>query len=96
MNLFKPTINAVWLILCLATILSAVLSAWTLNATQASGVAVLGIAFAKAMLITDHFMEIKQAPTPLRIVFAAWAIITFVALSILFLVPLHDADVLTR
>ena len=38
------------------------------------------IAFIKARLIIRHFMEVKDAPLPLRIAFDVWCVIAPVAL----------------
>jgi caa(3)-type oxidase subunit IV len=35
---------------------------------------VLAIAFAKTLAVGSVFMELRTAPTPLRLVFAVWAI----------------------
>jgi hypothetical protein len=39
---------------------------------QSSAAAVVGAAFLKAHLVARHFMELREAPRPLRVVFGAW------------------------
>jgi hypothetical protein len=40
--------------------------------TQSPAAAVVGAAFVKAYLVGRHFMEVRDAPAPLRLVFGAW------------------------
>lgn len=44
--------------------------------------ALMLIAFIKARLIIRHFMEVKDAPLPLRIAFDVWCVIAPVTLMI--------------
>jgi len=39
---------------------------------KSSAAAVVGAAFVKAHLVGRHFMEVRAAPRPLRLVFGAW------------------------
>jgi len=38
------------------------------------GAAMLVIAFAKVWLVIDNFMEVREAPQPLRVTLAAWCV----------------------
>lgn len=78
--------NIVWLILCLATLLSALLSYSANYAVlpQSSGIAILAIAFGKAHLVMNYFMELKGAPIVWRSLFGAWTIVTFLVLAAFF------------
>ena len=66
--------SLVWVVLVAATVAS-----WWLARGQASAPAetvsiVMVIAAAKARLIVLHFMELKHAPLPLRVIFEAWIV----------------------
>jgi len=69
--------SAVWLVLMLAT----GLSWWLGNAhglgsdggnIQRASVIVLVVAFFKVRLVIRHFMEVRTAPLPLRLVMDGW------------------------
>lgn len=72
---------AVWLLLMLLTLLS--YASWAEAALAdgpIAGSAVIVIAFLKVRLIGHHFMDLREAILPLRIVFEAWAVIVCVLL----------------
>lgn len=48
-------------------------------------VAVLAIAFAKIWLIVRYFMEVRFAPRWLSTVMDAWVLVTFTAVTVLYL-----------
>jgi hypothetical protein len=68
---------------------------WLLSRTDRSGgrlvsstpitVAVLGIAFVKAMLILDEFMEVRGSPTWLRRFSAGWLIVLWATILAIYL-----------
>jgi len=69
----------VWTLLITATVVSVALSD---NAMSRTGtIAILSIAFAKVYLVGLYFMELRDAPRPLRYVVAAWCIATWAALT---------------
>jgi hypothetical protein len=58
---------AVWALLVVATITS-----WSLGG---AAVAVLALAFVKVRLVGLHFMELRSAPVPLRLLFEGWVVV---------------------
>lgn len=74
-------ITAVWIILCIATVVS--ISVSSASSTAGLGVAVLGVAFMKVYLVMHYFMELEDAPLAWRVVFAGWTLVVFLVLSIL-------------
>lgn len=81
-GLFKPDIySLMWLIMVLATTLTYWLGAGH-GRPASAGVAVtamLVIAFLKAWVVGNYFMETRQSPRIYRILFSAW--IAFSAIS---------------
>jgi len=88
MNQFKSLAftleSAVWLLLMIATCLSWYLGSVesTLGPWAAGGILV--ISFFKVRLVIQHFMEIKHAPLPLRLICEAWVLITLSAMLVLY------------
>lgn len=87
-SLLRHPAIPIWLLLVLATGLS-----WWLG-TQGSGtpdshtyatVTLLIVAFIKVRFIGLHFMELRGAPLPLRLVFEAWVIVVCTAIVSLYL-----------
>lgn len=80
MHLLKNRKVVVWLLLMLATLVS-----WKLGTDHGlfvddrriAAFGVMGIAFIKVHFVGAEFMEIREAPMPLRLWFATWIIITF-------------------
>jgi caa(3)-type oxidase subunit IV len=78
---------SVWLVLITATVGTAVLGLeQAAGGATAVGVLLLGIAFVKMRLVGIHFMELGNAPRPLRLMFEGYVLVTFTALTVLFLV----------
>ena len=73
-----------WLILVAATVVS-----WAVGAEHGTGsmvaIVVLAIAAIKVRLVGLDFMELRHAPIPLRVVFEAYCLLTWAALSGLYL-----------
>ena len=66
----------IWAILVIATLLSC--ASWLggdEGGQRLAGAAVMAIAFFKARLIGLHFMELRGAIWPLRLLFELWAIV---------------------
>jgi uncharacterized membrane protein len=72
-SLLRTRTTAVWLVLTLATLLS-----WSLgghhtlgmsNSHALAGIAILLIAFVKIRFVGLYFMDLRGAPTVLRIIF---------------------------
>ena len=77
----------VWFLLITATVATAVLGLeQAAGGAAAVGVLLLGIAFVKMRLVGIHFMELGNAPRPLRLLFEGYVLVTFAALVVLFLV----------
>jgi len=54
------------------------------KAGTALSIAVLVIAFAKALVVINEFMEVRRAPLPLRVAAFGWAIAACTAIVILY------------
>jgi hypothetical protein len=67
--------TTVWLLLVAITLTSFWVGTGHLPAgatARASSAAVVGAAYVKAYLVGSCFMEVREAPTPLRVAFGAW------------------------
>ena len=73
--------TGVWLFLMLATIAST----WWLSkdgvAPAAGSLAIVAIAAFKVRLVLLHFMELRGAPRPWRLIFEAWVLIVLAAIT---------------
>ena len=81
--LFQSFATLVWVVLMLATGLS-----WWLGTHQGSGsatIVLMLVAFLKVRLIIMHFMEVRGAPLPLRLICEGWVIVTCSAVLGLYL-----------
>ncbi len=76
-------ITAVWLLLVLATLFSWESAQVGQDHRLATSI-VLVIAFIKARFVGLEFMELREAPLPLRLIFEAWVILACAALLILY------------
>jgi cation transport ATPase len=89
--LLRSPITAVWSLLILATLLSAWLgTGHGLGSGSGSGhtlatVAIIAVAFVKVRCVGLYFMELRQAPLPLRLVFEAYVVVVCVVLIGLYL-----------
>ena len=76
-----------WLVLITATALTAVLGLEQASSEAAvAGVALLVIGFVKLRLVGIHFMELGNAPVPLRLLFEGYVVVVFTVLVVLYLV----------
>ncbi|KAA1421854.1 cytochrome C oxidase subunit IV family protein [Nocardioides humilatus] len=76
-DLLRTSATAVWIFLVVATVTSWALGtdhAFVDNTTAAS-VVVLLLAFVKVRFVGLYFMELKDAPLPLRALIEAWCLI---------------------
>ena len=86
--LLRTPATVVWLALVLATLLS-----WWLgndhlgleDAPAAASLGVLALAFAKARFVGSSFMELRDAPKGLRLLFDGYCAATFLLTAGLFL-----------
>ncbi len=85
MNLLKRPGSLVWLLLMLATIVTTWVLSKDLVAVRISTVAIVAIAAYKVRLVLLHFMELRHAPTPLRVVFEGWVLVVAAAMIGLYL-----------
>lgn len=77
----------VWAVLIAATALTAVAGLEQARAGAVGvGVLLLGIALVKVRLVGIHFMELGNAPLPLRLVFEGYVAAVAVVLVVLYLV----------
>lgn len=74
-DLLRAPFTVVWLVLIAAT-----LASWYLgtdhgfSSTAATTVVVMLVAFAKVRLVGLYFMELRDAPLPLRLVFEGYCV----------------------
>ena len=84
-ELLRHTATRVWLLLMAAT----VVTTWGLTKEglpmRLATIAILLIAAIKVRLVLLHFMELRHAPLPLRVVFEAWVLAVTGALIALYL-----------
>lgn len=86
--IFRNRISLVWLLLVAATVLS-----WEVGHGFADGdpryaqAAVIVVAFIKVRYVILDFMEIRDAPLPVRCVAEAWVVAVCAALIGLYVLP---------
>lgn len=75
-GLLRSPITVVWVFLIVATLIS-----WYLGTDHAidnadlAGAAVLAVAFIKVRFVGAYFMELRNAPIPLRLIFECWCLV---------------------
>lgn len=75
-----------------AALVAATLASWWLGAdhgfdsADTAGVVILLVAFFKVRLVGLHFMELRDAPLPLRLLFEGWCAVVCTTLVVMFLV----------
>jgi hypothetical protein len=86
-GLLRNRISLIWLVLIGATLTSLLLGADDLiTAVKLASVLVIVIAFVKVRFVGLYFMELRNAPVPLRLVFEGYCLVVCVALVVMFLV----------
>jgi len=79
-------VTLVWVALIVATLVSAWVGiAYGAGAARTVTVVVMIIAFVKLNLIGLHFMELRDAPWQLRVLFEGWCVVTCGAIIVTFL-----------
>lgn len=73
-ELLRDPATRVWLLLMAATILTTWVLAKDGLPAQVATVAIVVIAAIKVRLVLLHFMELRHAPLPLRLVFETWTL----------------------
>jgi heme/copper-type cytochrome/quinol oxidase subunit 4 len=84
-TLLKNRISLIWLLLIAATLIS-----WQIGTNDSANphlgsVAVLLVAFVKVRLVGLYFMELRDAPLPLRLLFESYCLIVCTALIVMYL-----------
>jgi Prokaryotic Cytochrome C oxidase subunit IV len=83
-SILKTSAIRAWLVLMAATLVS-----WYLGdghgSPQLATVLVIAVAFIKVYLVGHSFMELRNAPIPLRAAFGGWAAVVCLALVALYL-----------
>jgi Prokaryotic Cytochrome C oxidase subunit IV len=78
-------ITGVWLALLAATALSwAIGQNIALPGAHAAGIAIVFIAFLKIRYVILDFMEIRNAPTAMRIAAECWVVIVFATITLIY------------
>ena len=86
-RLLADTQLTVWVVLITATVLTAVLGLeQSASGAAVVGVVLLGIALVKVRLVGIHFMELGNAPRPLRALFEGYVALVAGVLVVLYLV----------
>lgn len=70
----------VWLVLVAATALTSVLGLEERGSAKAVAVVLIGIGVVKLRLVAMHFMEVRRAPLPLRLLVEGYAAVVFCSL----------------
>jgi len=73
-----------WLILLLATGLTAVVGIEEGGNSTTVGLVLIAIAFLKLRLVAIHFMEVRTAPRLLRFIVEGYVIAVFAVLAVLY------------
>ena len=85
MTVRRKPVSLIWLLLMTATCATTWwLSKDSFTATVGT-VATMLIAAFKVRLVLLHFMELRHAPTPLRLIFEAWVLVVTAAILSLYL-----------
>lgn len=85
MNLLKRHASLIWLLLMAATIFTTWVLAKDGFSARVGTVAIFALAAYKVRLVLLHFMELRHAPLPLRLVFEAWVLVVTAAVVAVYL-----------
>ena len=85
MDLMRRPTTWVWLVLMLATVVTTWVLSKDVVAVRVGTVAIIAIAAYKVRLVLLHFMELRHAPVPLRVVFETWVLVVATAMIGLYL-----------
>ena len=78
--------TAIWLVLIGATVVAALLAAeGGAGSHRAASTLILAVAFTKVRLVGLYFMELREEPTVLRLIFEAYCLVVFAAMLGLYL-----------
>jgi heme/copper-type cytochrome/quinol oxidase subunit 4 len=88
-SLLKSRITLVWLGLIIATIISWIVGTdHGLAARLATSIVVL-VAFVKVRFVGMYFMELREAPLPLRLIFEGYCVVVCSVVIIMYLAGGH-------
>lgn len=83
-RLFSDRQTNVWMVLVAATVLTAVVGLEQHGGSTVVGLLLLAVAFVKIRLVALHFMEVRDAPLPLRLLVEGYVGVTFAALVVIY------------
>jgi hypothetical protein len=84
-GLLKSRISMVWLVLIVATLTSLLLGTDHLvHETKLASVLVLLVAFIKVRFVGLYFMELRDAPMPLRLILEGYCLLVCIVLILMF------------
>lgn len=78
--------TVVWMVLLAATLLTAVVGLEQHGSARPVGLLLLAVAFVKLRLVGLHFMELRTAPAPLRLLFEGYVAAVFLVLTVMYAV----------
>lgn len=82
MGTARRRVTVVWIVLMVLTLASLLVGIEQgASAASAAAIFIVGIAMFKIRLIGIHFMDLRVAPIPLRVIFEAYTLAVFVALA---------------
>ena len=85
-GLLRSRITLIWLLLIAATITSLLLGTDNLvAAVKTASVLVIVVAFIKVRFVGLYFMELREAPIQLRLIFEGYCLVVCTALVVMFL-----------
>lgn len=87
-NVVSRRVGLVWLILVAATLVSWLVGHGVgLSDRRSAGMVIIGVALLKVRLVMLDFMELRNAPMPLRIAVEAWTVVMLAVLVLLYCNP---------
>lgn len=84
-NAYGGSATLVWAVLVVASIITTWMLSKDAFTPQVAAVGSIGIAAFKIRLVLIHFMDLKEAPWPLRMVFEAWTAVVTLGILGLFM-----------
>jgi hypothetical protein len=86
-GLLRSRITLIWLVLIAATVASVLVGTDNIvTSVKAASVLVIVIAFIKVRFVGRYFMELRDAPVPLLLIFEGYCLVVCAALVVMFLV----------
>ena len=84
-TLLKSRITIVWLLLIIATVISWMVGTESHFAAKLATSIVVLVAFIKVRFVGMYFMELRDAPLPLRLIFETYCIVVCSVVIIMYL-----------